>query len=252
MMERTPDAVPLETLSRAATRRSFTFLLIPVLVLFIFTALMESDQRTHSLDDEIIVAVVLATLIYLGITRKANSSVELARINHIAVIAAAIIAAAGVLAVVLEFSDPTDIGDDPLTIVGAIIAVVNGLLLLSAKGPRAPEQMGSYSVEWSRIRTTFWFSTFWIFAFGSGLIPPYASFNLPGILTWVELAFVLIVALSGLLFVSRSRTEQDPTTLRKYNNEYLVLVVVLGALAGVNFDLATLAYAVVLVANRFL
>jgi hypothetical protein len=248
----TTDAVPLETLSRAATRRSFTFLFIPVLVLFIFTALMESDHRTHALDDEIIVGVVLATLIYFGITRKAHSSVELARINRVAVIAAAIVVVAGVLALVLEFSDPNDIGDDPLTVIGGIIAVVNGLLLLSAKGPRTPEQMGSYSVEWSRIRTTFWFSSFWIFAFGFGLIPPYASFNLPGILTWLELAVVLVVALSGLFFVSRSRTEQDPTTLRKYNNEYLVLVLILGVLAGVNFDIATLAYAVVLVANRFL
>lgn len=243
----------LEDLAQSAIRRSYVFVFVPVLVLFVFTALSESDKLLHALDDEIIIVVSLAVLLYLLATRKASSPAELLRINRIAVIAAIVVALAGILAVALEFSDPSDIGDDPLTIVGGVLAAVNGLWLLAAKvGPGAGVEPAAFAREWSRIRTTFFYSAFFVVFFAVGLTPPYPSFNGSGLLFWAELAVVLVVGVVGLVFLARSRTEPNPAVLRKYNNTYLAGVVVLGVVAVLQFDILTLVYVIMLIANRFL
>ncbi len=243
----------LEDLARSAIRRSYVFVFIPVLVLFVVTALGESDKLLHALDDEIIVVVSLGILLYLLATRKASSPAELLRINRVAVVAALVVALAGVLAVAFEFSDPNDLGDDPLTIVGGVLAAINGLWLLAAKaGPGAGVETAAFATEWSRIRTTFFYSAFFVALFATGFVPPYPSFNGAGLLFWVELAVVLVVAVAGLVFLARSRTEPSPAVVRKYNNTYLALVVVLGVVAVAQFDILTLIYVIVLVANRFL
>jgi hypothetical protein len=246
------ESTPLGTLNLSAIRRSFSFILVPTVILFFVTALSESDQWTHALDDEIIVVVGLGLLVYLLITRKASSAADLTRISRIAAAVSVILALAGVLAVILEYKDPSDISDDPLTIVGGVVAAINALLLVTAAGPRVPEEMAAYSSEWSRIRTTFWFSTFFAVTFVFDLVPPYPAASLTSVPIWAEVALLLVFAIVGFVALSRSRTERDVGVLRRYNNTLFAVAVVVAVIALVNFDIATVGYGVVLIANRFL
>lgn len=242
----------LETLQLSARRRSYTFLFIPVLVLFVFTALSESDQWLHALDDEIIVVTSLAILIYFVATRKLRGATDLRCINRLALVASVIVMLAGVLAVVLEFGDAQDFGDDPLTVVGGVLAVVNGLLALSLAGPKSSENAPAYATEWSRIRSTFWFASFFVVQFAMGVIPPYPAFGLGSALVFAELVAILVFAVAGLLVLLRSRAESDPRRLHGYNNLLLGVALGIAALALAQVDVFTLSFAVMLIANRCL
>jgi hypothetical protein len=242
----------IDTLQQSATRRSFVYIFVPTLFIILITALGESDQWTHALDDEIIVLTALAVLIYFLISRRASTSSQLARINRVGVIASAIVVAAGVLAVLVEFHDPADIGDDPVTVVAGVLAVINGLLIMAAAGPRVPEEAASYAVEWTRVRTSFWFSTFFVVTFITFVIPPYPAYSVGALLAWAEVAALLIAGIAGLLLLVWSRHESNPATLRTYNNVIVGLAILLSALALLQFDIGTLAFSVVLIANRFL
>jgi uncharacterized membrane protein HdeD (DUF308 family) len=241
----------VENVQASATRRSYVFIFVPVLFLFVFTAITESDKWLHALDDEIIVVALVGALLYFLVTRKLGTASELAPVNRVGLIVAAIVVAAGILAIVLEFTDPNDIGDDPQTVIGGVLAVINGLLLMAAAGPRVPEEAGSYAVEWTRIRTTFWFSSFFLVTFVFFALPPYPSFSVGVLPAYAEVVVLLIAGVVGLWALVRSRREANPASLRTYNNIILVLAIVLAVLAFSQFDIGTLPLAVLLIVNRF-
>jgi hypothetical protein len=246
--------ISIDALPQSAIRRAFAFIFVPAVFLFLITALSESDKWWHALDDEIIVIALVATLLYFLVTRKLSTLSELTRINRIGLIASAIVVAAGVLAIVMEFSDPNDIGDDPFTIVGGVLAVINGLLVMSVIGPRAPDEAAGYGVEWSRIRTSLYFSLFFLATFAFYVIPPYPAFSLSlgALLPVAETAMLLIAGVTGLYLLARIRREVNPATLRSYNNALLGVTVLLTAFAFLQFDLGVLVFSAALIANRFL
>ncbi|MCI4369034.1 MAG: hypothetical protein L3K09_05690 [Thermoplasmata archaeon] len=251
MASTAPSSV-VATVREAATRRSWVFIFVPTLFLFLITGLSESDKWLHALDDAIIVAAMTATLLYFLVTRSVSSPTELARINRWGLIASVVVVAAGILAIALEYSDANDIGDDPLTVIAGVLSVVNGLLVMAAAGARTSEESQSYGVEWSRIRTGFFFSLAFLVIFFVSVLPPYPAYSPGQLLAGAKAAALLLTGVAGLYLLVRSRTVADPATLRRYNNVLLGLAVALAVLALLQGDIGTLPFAVVLVANRFL
>lgn len=115
----------LERLWEYARARAFLFTLFPVFVLFAVQALFEISPPTHPVDGPIIVVAALFGSIVLLRARNAGSVERLSAASRVAVAVSVVIALAGVLAVIVKYGDICDLTDDPLTIVGGVIAMIN-------------------------------------------------------------------------------------------------------------------------------
>ncbi len=245
------EQVPSETrhLWEYARSRSLLFVFAPVIVLFAVEALFESDQWTHSIDDILVVLFsAIAVAILLG-ARKESSPDALAHASRLATYLAVAVALAGVLAIIIEHSNPDDLSDDPLTVIGGIILVAGGLWLLPGAGSAGK---GDYRNEWLRARTTFWFFPFFIFLGLSYLnVFSLGPFSGLGFLNYAYVGALIALGLVGIVWFWQSQTEVDPARLHSLNNGFLIATLIILVFAVINFDILSLVVVVALLVNRF-
>jgi hypothetical protein len=239
----------LRQLWEYARSRSLIFVFAPVIVLFAVEAFFESDQWTHSIDDILVVLFAAIALAILLGARKQSSPDALAHATRWATYLAAAIALAGVLGIIIEHADPADVSDDPLTVIGGIIAVVGGYMLLPGA---ATSVTAEYRNEWLRARTTFWFFPFFIFLGLADLnvfsLGPFAGL---GLLIYAYVAAAIVLGLVGIVLFQRSQAAVDAGRLHSINNGFLVAALVLLVFAVLNFDVLSIVILVALLVNRF-
>lgn len=240
----------LESLWEYARIRSFLFVFVPVLILFALQTLFEYPPASHAVDDLLIVVATVLGIVVLLRARRSGTAVPLARANRVALAVSAVVALAGVLAVAVEYGDVMDLGDDPLTIIGGVLALVNGLVLFSGAGGAPAAQ---YRDEWLRVRTGLWFYPMFVFVglgfanvFGGG-----TPFGGLGILGYLYVAVLVAGGIAGIALLVRARSETEPARLHSANNALAAIVIVLIVLSVLNFDILTLALMVALLVNRF-
>lgn len=242
----TPPTSDLRQLWEDGRARSLVAVLLPVFVLFLLQAISEVSPPSHSVDDFLIVVMAIITSVVLIVARRSRSIDRLVSASRLGLYVAVGIALAGVLGVLIEYKDPTDLMDDPLTIVGGVLAVLTAYWLIpGAATADSPE----YRTEWLRTRTTYWFSLFFV-AIGINTLV-FSALAPLAILMYVEGAALVAIGALGLVLFERGRCTLETQRLHSINNLFLIGAIVVIAVAAVNFDFTSLGFAVVLVVNRF-
>lgn len=218
----------------------------PVTVLFLIQALFEIPPWSHAIDDLLIAILGATAVVVILRARKAGTLGGLQGLSRLGISLGIAVALLGALAVVLEFKDPGDLADDPLTIIGGLLMVFAVYWVIPGAGAAADSE---YRNEWLRARTTVWFFPFFLIAGVSGLIVhalmPFEPFG------YAESAALLVVGILGVALFLRSRAIEGPKRLHSINNLFLIAAIIVLVFALADFDFASLGFAVVLVVNRF-
>ncbi len=109
-----------------AKRRAFIFLFIPLIALLSFFITQEADEVAHALDDYVIIALSIASLLIIALMWKKQSLQQLRKQHNQILIMMIVALAFQLFAFAAEYNDPADFGNEVPSLLALILVYING------------------------------------------------------------------------------------------------------------------------------
>jgi hypothetical protein len=108
-----------------AKRRVFVFFFVFAIIALLSTVAEESDIFLHALDDYVIIIIAIIALLFIYLSRKKQTVSQLARQHNVILALLVIALIVQIYAIIVEFNDPADFGNEIPVLVLIVMMLVN-------------------------------------------------------------------------------------------------------------------------------